>query len=43
MLEIFAGTKNKTAAEVAAKVVTEAPKISGQQVLYAVLAANTAR
>ena len=42
MLEILAGTKNRTAAEVAAWVVTEAPKISGRKVLYAVLAANTA-
>ena len=43
MLEILAGTKNKTEAEVATEVVTEAPRISGQKVLYAVLAANTAR
>ena len=32
----------KTAAEVAVEVVTEAPRISGQKVLYAVHAANTA-
>ena len=43
MLDILAGTKNKTAAEVAVEVVTEAPRISGQKVLYGVLAANTAR
>ena len=42
MLDILAGTKNKTAAEVAAEVVTEAPNVSGQKVLYAVLAANNA-
>ena len=42
MLDILAGTKNKTAAEVAVEVVTEAPRISGQKVLYAVRAANTA-
>ena len=42
MLDILAGTKNKTAAEVAVEVVTEAPRVSGQKVLYAVLAANTA-
>ena len=42
MLDILAGTKNKTAAEVAVEVVTEAPRINGQKVLYAVLAANTA-
>ena len=43
MLEILASTKNKTESEVATEVVTEAPRISGQKVLYAVLAANTAR
>ena len=37
------GTKNNTAAEVAVEIVTDAPKLSGQKVLYAVLAANTAR
>ena len=43
MLDILAGTKNKTAAEVAVEVVTEAPRISGQKkVLCAVLAAHTA-
>ena len=42
MLDILAGTKNKTAAEVAAEVVTEPPKVNGQKVLHAVLAANTA-
>ena len=42
MLEKLAGTKNKTAAEVAAEVVTVAPNVSGQKVLYAVLAANNA-
>ena len=42
MLDILAGTKNKTAAEVAVQIVTEAPRTSGQKVLYAVLAANTA-
>ena len=42
MLEIIAGTKNKTAAEVPAEVVTDATR-NGQRVLYAVLAANTAR
>ena len=41
MLVSLAGTKNKTAAEVAVEIVTEAPRISGQKVLYAVLAANT--
>ena len=41
MLEILAGTKNKTAAEVAAEVVTDATK-NGQRVLHVVLAANTA-
>ena len=41
MLEIFAGSKNKTAAEVAAVVVTDATR-NGQSVLYAVLAAITA-
>ena len=41
MLEILAGTKNKTAAEVAAEVVTDATR-NRQRVLYAVLAANTA-
>ena len=43
MLDILAGTKNKIAAEVAVEVITEAPRISGQKVLYGVLAANTAR
>ena len=42
MLDILAGTKNRAAAEVAAEVVAEATKVSGQKVLYAVLAANTA-
>ena len=42
MLDILAGTKNKTAAEVAVEFVTEAPRISGPKVLYAVLAASTA-
>ena len=42
MLHPLAGTKNKTAAEVAAEVVTDVSKVSGQKVLYAVLAANTA-
>ena len=42
MLDILAGSKNKTAAEVAVEIVTEAPRISGQTVLYAVLAATTA-
>ena len=42
MVDIFAGTKNKTAAEVAVEIVTDAPKLSGQKVLYAVLAADTA-
>ena len=42
MLDILAGTKNRTAAEVAAEVVTDAARVSGQKVLYAVLAANTA-
>ena len=40
MLEILAGTKNKTATEVAAEVVTDATR-NGQSLLYAVLAANT--
>ena len=42
MLDILADTKNKTAAEVAVEIGTEAPRISGQKVLYAPLAANTA-
>ena len=42
MLDILDGTKIMTAAEVAAEVVTEAPKVSGQKVLCAVLAENTA-
>ena len=42
MLEILAGTKNKTAAEVASEVVTDATR-NRQRVLYAVLAAITAR
>ena len=42
MLDILAGTKNKTAAEVAAEVVTEAARVSGLEVLYAVLAATSA-
>ena len=42
VLGILAGTKNKTAAEVAAVVVSEAPRISGQKLLHAALAANTA-
>ena len=41
MLEILAGTKNKTAAEVAAEIVTGATR-NGQRVLYTVLAAITA-
>ena len=43
MLDILASTKNKTAAEVAAEVVKEARKVSGQKVLYEVLAANAAQ
>ena len=43
MLDILACTENKTAAEDAVEIVTDAPKNSGQKVLYAVLAANTAR
>ena len=31
MLDIFAGTKNKTAAEVAVEIVTDAPKLSGHK------------
>ena len=42
MLDILAGTKNKTAADVAVEIVTDAQKLSGQKVLYAVLAANIA-
>ena len=42
MLDILAGTEKQTAAEVAVENVTEEPRISGQKVLYAVLAANTA-
>ena len=41
VLDILVGTKNKTAAEVAAEVVTDATR-NRQGVLYAVLAANTA-
>ena len=43
MLDILAGTKNKTVAEVAVEILTNAPKLSGQRVLSAVLAANFAR
>ena len=43
MLDILAGTKNKTAAEVAVEIVTDGPTLSGLKVLYTVLAANTAR
>ena len=43
MLDILACTKSKTAAEVAVEIVTDAPKLSGQEVLYGVLAANIAR
>ena len=42
MLDILAGTMHETAAEVAVEIVTEAPRISGQKVLCAVLAAKTA-
>ena len=42
MPDILTSTKNKTAAEVAVEIVTDAPQISGQVVLYAMLAANTA-
>ena len=42
MLDILAGTENKTAAEVAVEIVTDAPKLSGQNVLCAMLAADTA-
>ena len=31
MLDILAGTKNKTAAEVAVEIVTDAPSLSGQK------------
>ena len=41
MLDILASTKNKIAVEVAVEIVTDAPTISGQEVLYAVLAATT--
>ena len=42
MLDILAGTKNKTAAKVAVEIVKDAPKLSGLKVLYAALATNTA-
>ena len=42
MLDILASTKNRTAAEVAAEVVTDAAKVRDKKVLHAVLAANTA-
>ena len=42
MLDILASTKNKAAAEVAAKMVTDAPRLSGRKEMYAVLAANSA-
>ena len=42
MLDILVRTKDRTAAEVAAEVVTDTVKVSGQNVLYAVVAANTA-
>ena len=42
MLEILAGTKNRTAAEAAAEVVTDRQRSVDKKVLYAVLAANTA-
>ena len=42
MLDILAGTKNRSAAEVAAEVATDPAKVSGHKLLYAVLAANTA-
>ena len=42
MLDILAGTMNKTAAEGAVEIVTDASRLSGQKVLCAVLAASTA-
>ena len=42
MPDILAGTKNQTAAEVAVEIVTDASRLSGLKVLYAVLVANTA-
>ena len=42
LLDILAGTTNKIAAEVAVEIVADAPKLSGQNVLCAVLAADTA-
>ena len=42
MLDILAGTKNKTAAEVSVEIGTDAPKLGGLKVLYTMLAANTA-
>ena len=42
MLDILVRTKDRTAAEVLAEVVTDTVKVSGQKVLYAVVAANTA-
>ena len=41
MLDILANTKNKTAAQVAVEVVTDAAKLTGQKVMYVVLAANS--
>ena len=41
MLDILASTKNKTAAEVAVEIVTDAPKLSSLKVQCAVLAAST--
>ena len=43
MLNMLAGTKNKTAAEVAVEIVTDASRLSGQKVLHAVLAEVAAR
>ena len=43
VLDILAGTKNVSAAEVAVEIVTNAPKLSGQKMMYVVLATDTAR
>ena len=43
MLDILASTKDKTAAEVAGPVITDPSRLSGQKVLCATVAADTAR
>ena len=43
MLDILASTNEKTAAKVAGAAITDPSRLSGQKVLSAVLAANSAR